>query len=152
MKANVSVFSQKTPPMDIYLMKPKIVNWIYVGLVYVLLDNVLSAISNYLIMHEMSDYFVRAPYINIITAVLAVTAVVKLIRKSLWTRIVSIGAIFMQILSGLGISIFIFLVNKGEIASGQLFPLFIILDIPLIFLAYKIYSSDPLKVYLGQAE
>jgi hypothetical protein len=133
-------------------MKPSIVNWIYVGLVYVLFDNVLSAISNYLVMHEMNNYFIRAPYIDIISAALAITAMVKLIRKSLWTRIVSIGAICLQILSGLGISIYIFLVSKGEIESGQLFPLFIILDIPLIFLAYKIYSSNPLKVYLGHAE
>jgi hypothetical protein len=126
-------------------MNMSIVNWTNVGLVYVMLVNTISVISLKVMPFVTSN--IEYPIFNVISVILSIAAIVGLVRKYTWARIAALAAISLTALPGLCISIYLLLETQGQVELRLLlFPF--IYDIPLLFLLYKVYLSDVLKLYL----
>ena len=122
-------------------MKPRIINWTYVGLAYVLLNNTLTVALAFQPPGNVTPYF---PSIIII---LAVVAIIGLLKAAPWSRIVALVVLCIQALSTISASI-----HFAMYAGGSLTDIFVsslIFDVFLLFLAYKLYTSEPLKYYLN---
>lgn len=130
-------------------MKPNILYWTYLGLGYLLLDNIL----------EMWGYFrevgndTDALYVPVII-VATIVAIIGLVKRVAWAKIVAFVAIGVDIFLTLGLTIYLVVVglidNAGEVA--QLLVSSLTFSIPLLFLAYKLYTSEPLKIYLSKPQ
>jgi uncharacterized membrane protein len=130
-------------------MKPSIVRWVYVGLIYLLLDKILDAITPYLFTLPTDNCFVQPPCIaNVLTAILTTIALVGVVRKALWARTISIIAICAGVTSDLVFIVNPILVSKVEIDVWRYIPPISLIDIPLLaFLIYKILSTDSFNYY-----
>jgi hypothetical protein len=130
-------------------MKPNIVNWLYVGLIYLLLDKILDVMTPYLFTMPANNCFEQAPCIeNVVTAILTTIALVGVARMTLWAKTISIIAICAGVTSDLVFIINPILVSKGEIDVWRYIPTLSLIDIPLLtFLANKVLSTDSFNNY-----
>lgn len=128
-------------------MKPSIVYWAYLGLGFLLLDNILNIISVFQIKtYEKDAGFIGYPILQILIVLLSIAAIGGLVRRVSWARVASLVAIGAETFHMFGMSIYIFFSSKGEEVSLLMTSL--LFGIPLLFLAYKLYSSKPLRIYL----
>ncbi len=131
-------------------MKPSIVNWGYLGLGYVLLNNVSAIGSNVQTLFERNFVFIEYPILQIIIIVLSIAALGGLVKKAPWARVISVITIGLDTLHALSMGMFVMVVSKGNYTSSLIWSLLV--GIPLLFLAYKFYTSEPLKVYLSKSQ
>jgi len=144
-------------------MKPNIANWAYIGLAYLLLINTLD-IVNYFTPIKTADGFIYFPlffplyfpYSPVIIIIVSTVAVFGLVKKTSWARIATLI---------IGVQGFLILLQHGSSISTRRTPdSFVILNfifgviIPLTFgaflllLAYKLYTSEPFKIYLSKPQ
>ncbi len=129
-------------------MKPSIVNWGYLGLGYVLLNNVSAIGSSVQTLFERNSVFIEYPILQIIIIFLSVAALGGLVKETPWARVISVIAIGLDTLLAFSMSMFVMIVSKGNYTNSLIWSL--VVGIPLLFLAYKIYTSEPLKIYLSK--
>jgi len=146
-------------------MKPGIVNWVYTGLAFILLNlmlgilNQMEAVDFYITgvhfdFHELDDS--GGGYIPVLSAIVLIVATVAafgLVKRTSWARIVTFSIVAFEGLLILVVNGFLLLVlgsiDKPPVLSRQ-FITSLVVGIPLLFLAYKIYTSEPLKIYLSK--
>jgi hypothetical protein len=126
-------------------MKPKIIVWIYLALVYVLLNNVLQAI----VVIQNGVFTLLSPALSLIIIVVTCVAIIGLVKKMQWSRIVACIVIGIQASGTLVTGIHYFIENSEGINLENILMSSIIIEFLLLFLAFRIYTSKPLKGYLG---
>ena len=146
-------------------MKPSIVNWAYIGLVYLLLNRMLDIIVRYL---NFRDYgFISSPVLSIVIIIVSTVAVFGLVKKISWARIVTFCIIGVQGFLTIRGTIIMSAIKRSSdfmstikrspdlfiilnFISGVIVPLAI--GVSLLLLAYKLYKSEPLKIYLSKPQ
>ncbi len=137
-------------------MKPSIVNWAYVGLVFLWLSNMQSVVSTFNYVMTSNDDFVYSPVLSIISVVIIVVSTVAifgLIKKYLWARIVAYSVIGVQaflMLGMMGSNIYLTSTTPLPVSPSGFLVVFSVFGIFLLFLVYKLYASEPLKLYLSK--
>ncbi len=157
-------------------MKPKILIWaIYLVLGYLVLDAVVQMLGVFLgnyqfaiggFQHIVTDKYTvedgyqtvgdnhrHFPVAPVISAIVSIVAIIGLARRIAWARIIAIIAIVAEVISVIGFTIYAYLtIDIKEVTDILLSSLVSapIFYIPLLFLAYKIYTSEPLKAYLSR--
>jgi len=135
-------------------MKPVIIYWTYIGLGCLLLSNLHSVITNFQLIPETDPvsfpvpffFFTIAPLIMILPLLFSIVGLVKKIR---WARVLCYVTVSIEALRLLGFVIFFGLFAEPADSVAALAPIvFMMFATLLSFLAYKIYSSKPLKSYL----
>jgi hypothetical protein len=154
-------------------MKPNIIKWTHLALAFLILTNLLNIIyhpffifrysasfdlilptiivsgdsssSGHSMTQEVS--FWNYPILPFVIVITGIITVIGLIKSAPWSRVAAYVLIGVAAIEGIGASIYFVVSGKDSIAD-QLHTL-IIFDILLLFLAYKIYTSKPLKDYLS---
>ena len=137
-------------------MRPVILYWTYIGLGCLLLSNLHSVITNLQIISEADPvfpvpflfvlFFTIAPLIMIIPLLFSI---VGLVKKNRWARVLCYVTVSIEALRLLGFVIFFGLFAEPDDSMAALAPIEIMMFVAiLLLLAYKIYSSKPLKSYL----
>jgi uncharacterized SAM-binding protein YcdF (DUF218 family) len=126
-------------------MKPKIIVWIYLALVYVLLNNVLQAI----VVIQNGVFTLLSPALSVIIIVVTCVAIIGLVKMMPWSRIVACIVIGIQASGTLVTGMQYFIENSEGISLENILMSSIIIEFLLLFLAFRIYTSKPLKDYLG---
>lgn len=129
-------------------MKPGIVNIIYAVLALLLLGAGMqisvvfsqNTIDGYTALYNSS--------LSIVVAIAALVSIISLARKLVWSRIVTFLVIGLQSLVTIGLGAF--LAARSEDGIAMSVP-YLTYGFPMLFLAYKTYSSKPLKEYLESA-
>ena len=122
-------------------MKPSIVNWTYIALGWVLLNNALTVLLAFQ-NSEITLVIFPGPII-----VASIFAIIGLMRVAPWSRIVSIIVITVQSTSTFFASLQYHI--TAETGIEDLVTSSIIVDMLLLFLAFRLYSSESLKKYLS---
>ncbi|MCU7936216.1 MAG: hypothetical protein KZQ99_15300 [Candidatus Thiodiazotropha sp. (ex Dulcina madagascariensis)] len=125
-------------------MKASIVIWAYIGLGYILLSNILDIV---IYLFQMPDTF---PLISSVVFAAATIAIFGLMKRTSWARMIAFSVVVVEVLLMLGMSIY-FQRVMPEMGINFLTSS-LVFDVPLLFLAYKIYSSEALKIYLSKQE
>ncbi|MCU7920766.1 MAG: hypothetical protein KZQ95_20785 [Candidatus Thiodiazotropha sp. (ex Epidulcina cf. delphinae)] len=125
-------------------MKASIVIWAYIGLGYILLSNILDIV---IYLFQMPDTF---PIISSVVFAAATIAIFGLMKRTSWARIIAFSVVVVEVLLMLGMSIY-FQRVMPEMRINFLTSS-LVFGVPLSFLAYKIYSSEVLKIYLSKQE
>lgn len=139
-------------------LKPSIVNWAYIGLACLLLSNILGTISTLYYIMFSNDDFVHSPVLLIISAIIitvSTIAVLGLLKKSSWARIVAYSAVGVQaflMLVMLGINIYYAITTPVPVGPPGFLIVLLVLGVSLLLLAYKIYTSEPLRIYLSKPQ
>ena len=128
--------------------KPGIVNWVYLGLAYIILSNIPPiAAWVYFVIYLMKSWIFPFPYryfvlsgLSVIMIAASVTAFFGLIKMKFWTKMVT----FIVISSNACLSIY--LLFTQNVANTMII---LVIDTLLLFLAYKVYTSEPLEIYLS---
>ena len=127
-------------------MKPAILKWIYLGLIYILIDNFVNFYFSFFQLNPGPKY--EMPYTQIIFFIIKVIFVIissfGLIKKYSWARWVCFGVLGFSSLSYLYTWTYVFIVTNGEVN----FQLEIIFGLALLFLSYKVFFSEALRIYL----
>jgi hypothetical protein len=136
-------------------MRPVILYWTYIGLGCLLLSNLHSVITNLQIISETDPVSFPVPFIfftiaPLIMIVPLLFSIVGLVKKSRWARALCYVTVSMEVLRMLGFVIYFALFVEPDDSVTALAPIVFMMSVTLfLFLAYKIYSSKPLKTYLG---
>ncbi len=152
-------------------MKPSILNWIYLVLGYLVLDTILQVVGGFQYAFKPGNdnsffdfsifpvttatafYF---PIFPIITAAASIVAIIGLTRKMAWAKIIAFVVIVVDRFIALSFSVYVYLASDDvkEITDILMSSMMssLIFSIPLLFLAYKIYTSEPLKIYLSRPQ
>jgi hypothetical protein len=125
-------------------MKPKILVWIYLALAYVLLNNSLQAI----VVIQNGVFTLLSPALSIVIIVATLVNIIGLVKMMSWSRIVACLVISIQASGTLLTGIHYFIENSAGINLESILMSTTIIELLLLFLAFKIYKSEPLKVYL----
>jgi hypothetical protein len=136
-------------------MRPVIVVWTYLALGILLLDNSIGVmLSPSTLMPENAPFIIKvyAPLPTMIIVAMSLFSIIGLAKKYQWARMLSLVTISVEGLKIFGLSIYVILFQGTvfqdvEFENEGSFELMAI-GIPFLFLAYKIYSSEPLKCYL----
>ena len=159
-------------------MKPSILKWIYVALGFLVLTNTLLVVYHPIFISSYSSFFdpvmptitangnsitdadrVRMagnysvnpldyPIFPVVIVIASIVVIVGLIKMASWSRIAAYIVIAASAIECVGMHMFFVLTT--ELSMADLLRTFIVLDILLLFLAYKIYTSAALKVYLSR--
>ncbi len=124
-------------------MKPSIVVWAYVGLAYILLNKIMDV--GY--FFRASNYF---PFLTMAVLVVTTVAVFGLVKRTSWARMVASSIIAAEVFLMLYTSMFLQSVMLED-ESHYFLISSLVFGVPLLFLAYKIYTSEPLKIYLSNS-
>jgi len=124
-------------------MKPNIIKWTYIALGYVLLNNTLSVL--HVFQHGGSTLLY--PGLSIIYIIASIVAIIGLIKVAPWSRIVAFILIGTQAIGTILTSVVFVVDTESSIVDMLMSAL--IFDILLLFLAFQLYSSKPLKNYLS---
>lgn len=130
-------------------MNPAIVNILYFVLGYL-------ALSSGLQVHDLFENNPGNGYsslynasVSILILVLSLTAIGGLIKRQIWAKWVSFGLAALQGISTLSVGIYIWFLD-AEMGKAILMTS-VPIGLAFIFLAYKIYSSSPLRQHLANA-
>jgi hypothetical protein len=123
-------------------MQPTIIKWTYLALGWVLFNNALTVL---LAVETGEIAMLTMPSPMIMASILAI---VGLITLAPWSRVVAIVVISIQAISTILASIHFTLATESSVAEWLLSS--IVVDISLLFLAYRLYSSELLKQYLSK--
>lgn len=124
-------------------MKPRIIIWVYLGLSYILLTNMLD-----IVIYSSQGKPGNFPVITAAIFVAATFAIIGLIKRASWARIITLVVVVVEVLSTIGISIYFQSVMPDM--GFNLLTSFLVFDGPLVFLAYKIYTSEAFKFYFSK--
>ncbi|KPJ93481.1 MAG: hypothetical protein AMJ53_07165 [Gammaproteobacteria bacterium SG8_11] len=154
-------------------MKPIILKWTYLALGFLILTNTLNILLHPAFIFSYSSFFdpilptiiirsdntngidiktnavnfVNYPILHFIVVVASVATTIGLIKVAPWSRTAAYLLIGFSAISGIVMSMTF--VVTGEDRIADLLRTFIIFDILLLALAYKLYFSKPLKEYLA---
>ncbi len=122
------------------MKKTNIISWAYLGLIYLLLHNILS------FSFSTASLYLLLPIIMIVVSIIAIFG---LIKKTSWARTVIFIAIGVEACREVFAAIYMhFFIPSQEVLVGMIIsPL--IYGVLLLFLAYKIYTSESLKDHLS---
>ena len=123
-------------------MQPTIIKWTYLALGWVLLNNALAVL---LAVETGEIAMLTMPSPMIMASILAIVGLITLAPCS---RVVAIVVISIQAISTILASIHFTLATESSVAEWLLSS--IVVDISLLFLAYRLYSSELLKQYLSK--
>lgn len=117
------------------------------GMGYLALPNILylGAGVRETIRDPSMNYTFTVPLILLVAA--STVSIIGLARKAVWVRVVIFVTIGVGILMSLGPTAYHIFTTPEEVVPSIISAA--ILNIPLLFLAYKIYTSEPLKIYLS---
>ncbi|QQZ28750.1 hypothetical protein HMY34_08275 [Thiothrix subterranea] len=118
-------------------MKPNIINWAYLGLAYVLLNNLLILKG---VPDNSSWYNVSLP---IIITILAIIAFFGLLSLASWSRITAAIVIGVEAFKTLLIDAYI--ITYVGFDGGSVLISALIFSIPLLILSYKLHTSISFK-------
>ena len=126
-------------------MKPKIVNWAYLALGYVLLNNILHVIFVY----QIGNFTLLSPALSVFFAIASIVACIGLVKVAPWSRIVACIVIGVHAIGTILTGVHFVIDAGAEISMADMLMSFIIVDFLLLYLVYRLYSSQPLKNYLN---
>ncbi len=127
-------------------MKPSILIWIYLVLGCFVLDAGIGSLGSSFLQYTIIDDSFR-----LIFAAMSIAAIIGLSRRVAWAKIVAFIVIVADRIITTGLSTNLYLTFDIE-GMALLLASSLIFSIPLLFLAYKIYTSEPLKIYLSKSQ
>lgn len=127
-------------------MKPSIVNFIYFGLGYLVLSSSIQIMS---LFEQPSLTALYNASLSIVICFASIVAIFGLVKKHSWSKPTSYIVIGFQAILTIGVGIYFSLTNT-EIGMAMLIPA-LSFGLPLLFLAFKIYTSKPLAEYISNA-
>lgn len=130
-------------------MKPGIVNIIYFVLALLLFGAVMQVgtVFNQKFDNGYSNLYNAS--VSMVLAVASLVSIVALAKKAAWARMTVVLVVGLQAMALIGSGLFL-AVKDNENGLALSFPFFLY-GAAILFLAYKAYSSKPLKEYLGTA-
>jgi len=146
-------------------MKPVVVNWAYIGLAFIALNKILGVVH----MLEIVNFYITIPHFDIYTPssddnrhipvfssfvlVVVTVAALGLRKRTSWARMVTFSILSVEGFLILGTVLLMLTYDVRIYMDGDSqIILALIVGIPLLFLAYKIYTSNPLKIYLSKPQ
>ncbi len=88
------------------------------------------------------------PILLAVIVIASIVVIIGLIKVASWSRVAAYITIGITAIEGIGMHIFFIVTTERSIEN--LLQTFIIFDILLLFLTYKIYTSEPLKIHLSK--
>ena len=150
-------------------MKPTIIKWTYIALGFLILSNTINFLLHPLFIFGYSSFFdpilptiitiddgnsrndyspsdvsyLNYPISEVIIVVASIVAIIGLIKETPWSRIAAYVVIGIAAIEGIGMKIFFVLFD--EVSITELLHTFIIFDLLLLCLTYKLFSSKPVR-------
>jgi hypothetical protein len=124
-------------------MKPKLLLWMYLGLFYILALNSLD-----IVIYFNHGEFENFPVMSAILSIAAMIAAIGLAKRSFLIKIATLVVIIGEVLSTFVTSIYLYSVMPDM--GFNLLTSFFVSDTPLIFLAYKTYTSEAVNFYFSK--
>lgn len=126
-------------------MKPGIVIWAYIGLCAIFMNNMPGVAAYFFHVHE------NFPTLSFGIGIGTIAAIFGMVEKTAWARMAAFGVVVVEVLSQLGMGIYLQRMMQDEVGNGILISS---LAYSAVFsvLAYKLYSSEELDTYLSRQE
>ncbi|MBB6521314.1 hypothetical protein [Pseudoteredinibacter isoporae] len=129
-------------------MRPGIVNIIYFVLTLLIAGSAMQIISIFSKTSESGNSALYNSSLSIVVFVAAFISIIAMAKRIVWSRVAAYSIIGLQALVTVGTGIFLAILSESGAAIS--IP-YLCYGLPMLFLAYKTYSSTPLKEYLADA-